>query len=211
MLPSLLYILTRRLLELVALRFRSPRSKDLEIVVLRHELSILRRQVARPDLSDADRVFLAAASRILPRRRWSDFLVTPETLLRWHRRTRSASRPWTEHQAEAAPVAGEQLSNLRERGQRLDRGPDPRPCVGGQAACLDEFGQILSRTLRDDDSRHRLELIERDDAAGLHVGEAFLGPLHAPGIASRIAVIVVASVSTWSIAVESSERAIVPG
>jgi putative transposase len=68
MLPSLLYILTRHLIELVALRFRLPRSKDLEIVVLRHELSILRRQVARPDLSDADRVFLAAASRVLPRR-----------------------------------------------------------------------------------------------------------------------------------------------
>ena len=93
MLPSLLYILTRRMLELVALRFRSRRSKDLEIVVLRHELAILRRQVARPELSDADRVFLAAASRVLPRRRWSDFFVTPETLLRWHRRL--VARRWT--------------------------------------------------------------------------------------------------------------------
>jgi transposase InsO family protein len=93
MLPSLLYILTRRTLELVALRFRSRRSKDLEIVVLRHELAILRRQVARPDLSDADRVFLAAASRVLPRRRWSDFFITPETLLRWHRRL--VARRWT--------------------------------------------------------------------------------------------------------------------
>lgn len=91
--PALLYILTRRMLELVALRFRSPRSKDLEIVVLRHELAILRRQVARPDLSDADRVFLAAASRVLSRRHWSDFLVTPETLLRWHRRL--VARRWT--------------------------------------------------------------------------------------------------------------------
>jgi putative transposase len=93
MLPSLLYILTRRLLELVALRLRSGRSKDLEIVVLRHELAILRRQVARPELSDADRVFLAAASRVLPRRRWSDFFITPETLMRWHRRL--VARRWT--------------------------------------------------------------------------------------------------------------------
>ena len=93
MLPSLIYILTRRLLELVGLRFRTPRSKDLEIVVLRHELSILRRQVARPELSDADRVFLAGASRVLPRRHWSDFFVTPETLLRWHRRL--VARRWT--------------------------------------------------------------------------------------------------------------------
>ncbi|MGD0020301.1 MAG: integrase core domain-containing protein [Candidatus Limnocylindrales bacterium] len=93
MLPSLLYILTRRMLELVVLRFRSGRSKDLEIVVLRHELAILRRQVARPELSDADRVFLAAASRVLPRRRWSGFFITSETLLRWHRRL--VARRWT--------------------------------------------------------------------------------------------------------------------
>ena len=60
MVPSFLYLLARRVLALVALRFRSRRSKDLEIVVLRHELAILRRQVARPKLADADRVFLAA-------------------------------------------------------------------------------------------------------------------------------------------------------
>ena len=61
-------------------RFRSEGSKDLEMVVLRHELSVLRRQVARPRLDDADRVFLAAASRLLPRKNWSAFFVTPETL-----------------------------------------------------------------------------------------------------------------------------------
>ena len=93
MLPWLLYILTRRLLTLVALAFRSDRSTDLEIVVLRHELAILRRQVTRPELSDADRIFLAAASRLLPRRRWVSFVVRPETLLRWHRRL--VARRWT--------------------------------------------------------------------------------------------------------------------
>ena len=54
-----LYILVQRVLGLVLLRFRTDRSKDLEIVVLRHELAILRRQVARPQLADADRIFLA--------------------------------------------------------------------------------------------------------------------------------------------------------
>lgn len=93
MLPWLLYILTRRLLSLVALAFRSDRSTDLEIVVLRHELAILRRQVIRPELSDADRIFLAAASPLLPRRRWASFVVRPETLLRWHRRL--VARRWT--------------------------------------------------------------------------------------------------------------------
>jgi putative transposase len=83
---SLIYIVVRRVLTLLTLRFRGCASKDLEIVVLRHELAILRRQVGRPRLSDADRVFLAASSRLLRRRRWSAFVVRPETLLRWHRR-----------------------------------------------------------------------------------------------------------------------------
>ena len=82
MVLSLLYVMARRVLELVVLRFRSQDYQELEIVVLRHELAILRRQVVRPDLRDADRMLLAAASRILPRARWSVFLVTPATLLR---------------------------------------------------------------------------------------------------------------------------------
>lgn len=83
---SLLYLALRKLIELVALRPRSAEYKELEIVVLRHEPAILRRQVARPSLQPADRAFLAAAGRLLPRVRWSSFLVTPETLLRRHRR-----------------------------------------------------------------------------------------------------------------------------
>ncbi len=62
---SLCYLMLQRLLQLAALRFRSDEFKELEIVVLRHELALLRRQVARPRLEDADRVFLAAASRLL--------------------------------------------------------------------------------------------------------------------------------------------------
>jgi putative transposase len=54
-------------------------------VVLRHQLKVLRRQVARPALGRRDRTFLAAASRVLPRECWASFLVTPQTLLRWHR------------------------------------------------------------------------------------------------------------------------------
>jgi hypothetical protein len=90
---SFLYLSLRRLIELVALRPRSAECKELEIVVLRHELTILRRQVARPALELADRAFLAAPSRLLPRWRWSSFLVTPETLLRWHRRL--VARRWS--------------------------------------------------------------------------------------------------------------------
>src|SRR5262249_20733388 len=60
--------------------------KELEIVVLRHQLAVLRRQLGRPDLTPADRAFLAAASRLLPRASWRSFVVTPTTLLRWHRK-----------------------------------------------------------------------------------------------------------------------------
>jgi putative transposase len=92
-LTALCYVVVQRILQLVILRFRSIEFKELEIVVLRHELAILRRQVRRPSLMGADRVFLAAVSRILPRVKWTSFLVTPQTLLRWHRRL--VARRWT--------------------------------------------------------------------------------------------------------------------
>ena len=77
--------MARCLLHLVLLRPRSHDFKELEIVVLRHELAVLRRQTRRPHLTMADRIFLAAASRSLPLSRWRSFLVTPTTLLRRHR------------------------------------------------------------------------------------------------------------------------------
>jgi putative transposase len=83
---SFCYLVLARLLQLAALRFRSEEFKELEIVVLRHELAVLRRQAGRPELRADDRVFLAAASRLLPRSSWRSFFITPTTLLRWHRR-----------------------------------------------------------------------------------------------------------------------------
>ena len=93
MLLSVCYIALQRVLELVGLRFRSCEFKDLEIVVLRHELAVLRRQTGHPRLTTADRVFLAAASRLLPRSLWTSFIVKPTTLLEWHRRL--VARRWT--------------------------------------------------------------------------------------------------------------------
>jgi len=81
---SFVYVMFGRVMALVLLRFRSSDCKELEIVVLRHGLAVLRRQVSRPVLRPADRAFLAAASRLLPRARWRSFFVTPETLLAWH-------------------------------------------------------------------------------------------------------------------------------
>ena len=90
---SLCYLVLRWLLQLVALRVRSHEWKELEIVVLRHELAILRRQTRRPAIAACDQLFLAAASRCLPRARWPSFIVTPATLLRWHRAL--VARRWT--------------------------------------------------------------------------------------------------------------------
>jgi putative transposase len=90
---SLMYLVTCRLFALIVLVFRSSGSKEIEIVVLRHELSILRCQTKRPQLRESDRVLLAALSRVVPRGSWSVFVVNPRTLLRWHQRL--VARRWT--------------------------------------------------------------------------------------------------------------------
>ena len=87
-------ILYRLLASLARLAVRSGRSKDLEIIVLRHQLAVLRRQNNRPALADEDRALLGAIAAALPRRRRAGWLVTPETLLRWHRRR--IARHWTQ-------------------------------------------------------------------------------------------------------------------
>ena len=79
---SLLY---RLLCGLVRLLARGGGERELEIVVLRHQLAILRRGGKRPRYGTSDRALLAAASRLLPTERWSCFAVSPQTLRRWHR------------------------------------------------------------------------------------------------------------------------------
>jgi putative transposase len=85
-LSKLAYRTLCRSIQLLVRLARGDAAKDMEILVLRHQLTVLRRQVPRPKLELADRALLAAVSRVLPRARWSCFLVKPETLLRWHRR-----------------------------------------------------------------------------------------------------------------------------
>jgi putative transposase len=82
----------------------------LEIVVLRHQLAVLRRPTRRPQLTATDRLLLTAASRLLPRTRWRSFLVTPTTLLRWHRRL--ITRRWTYAGRRGRPPVGGEVREL---------------------------------------------------------------------------------------------------
>src|ERR1700726_2990715 len=84
MASTFVFLLVRRVLGLVGLGPR-PDDKDIEIAVLRNQLAVLNRQVARPRFAPTDRMVLATLARLLPRERWSAFLVTPATVLRWHR------------------------------------------------------------------------------------------------------------------------------
>lgn len=93
---SLLYLVVRTLVRLVVNgghRGQHDGTQDLEILVLRHQLRVLQRTAGPPRLRASDQVLLAAASRAIPRDRWVAFLVTPATLLRWHREL--VRRKWT--------------------------------------------------------------------------------------------------------------------
>src|SRR5215831_13431743 len=82
----MLYLMFVRLARWMALLARSSASKDAELLVLRQEVAVLRRQHPRPRLDWADRAVLAVLTRLLPRPLWLSRLVTPDTLLGWHRR-----------------------------------------------------------------------------------------------------------------------------
>jgi putative transposase len=104
MTASLVYVLLRQILQMLTQLARDDGAKDVELLVLRHEVAVLRRQVHRPKLQPADRVVLAALSRLLPRPRWSVFFVTPATLLRWHRQLVAAHWTYPHARAGRPPV-----------------------------------------------------------------------------------------------------------
>jgi hypothetical protein len=87
---TLAFVIVRRVVGLICLG-PAPDAKDMEIAVLRHQLLVVRRQVARPRYAPRDRIVLAMLARLLPRERWSAFLVTPAN--RWHREL--VARRWT--------------------------------------------------------------------------------------------------------------------
>lgn len=111
MLFAFAYLLLRRLLQLIT-GSRIDLSKDVEVIVLRHQLKVLKRQLDRPRLRRRERLFMAVMRTALPRPRWSSFLVSPQTLLRWHREL--VRRKWTfaRRSVGGRPPIGEEVREL---------------------------------------------------------------------------------------------------
>jgi putative transposase len=106
----LLYLLFCQVLRWLALLTRSSAAKDAELLMLRHEVAVLRRQVARPRIDWADRAVLAGLARLLPRPAWRGMLVQPATLLRWHRDL--VRRRWTYPHRRGRPALAAELREL---------------------------------------------------------------------------------------------------
>jgi hypothetical protein len=107
-------LVVRVLARLLVLSAADEATKDLEILVLRQQLRVLRRHASRPRFTPLDRALLAAASRALPTRQWTSvFLVTPQTLLRWHRDL--VRHKWTYQKGAPAWPATDQCRGRRAR------------------------------------------------------------------------------------------------
>jgi putative transposase len=112
----LLYLIFLRLLNLLLLLGRSSASKDVELLVLRHEVTVLRRAHPKPRLDWADRAVFAALVRALPARLRKHRLVTPGTILCWHRRL--VAKKWTYPHRLGRPSVEDTVASLIERMAR---------------------------------------------------------------------------------------------
>ena len=109
MATKLIYQMFVKLLSWVVLRARSDTTKEIEILVLRHQLAVLQRRTPRPRISWSDRAVIAALARLLPVRRRHGLLVTPATILRWHPSSSAAAgppHPCRQAELPFPPVAG---------------------------------------------------------------------------------------------------------
>ena len=138
----LLYLIFLRLLNLLLLLGRSSASQDVELVVLRHEVMVLRRANPKPRLDWADRAVFAALVRALPTMLRKHRLVTPGTILRWHRRL--VATKWTYPHRLGRPPVDDAVVSLIERmareNHRWGYGAAPRFRIGDPIRSLPEWG-----------------------------------------------------------------------
>jgi putative transposase len=156
-LSKLAYLTLCRSIQVLVLLVRGDAAKDLEILVLRHQLAVLRRQTPRPRLEPANRALLAAVSRVLPRSRWSCFFVKPDTLLGWHRRLVAGA--WTyPHRQIGRPPLDQEVQQLIVRLAR----ENPRWGYQRIKGELQRLGMRVSATaIRSTLRRHGLEPVPR--------------------------------------------------
>jgi putative transposase len=110
---SVVYLAVRCLLCCLMVPTRREASKDAELLVLRHQNTVLRRQISRVRYQPGDRVWLVALSRLIPRRRWDEvFMVTPATLLTWHRRLVAHKWDYTSRRRPGRPPAAAAIRKL---------------------------------------------------------------------------------------------------
>ena len=178
MVMSRCYWVLRRLLELIVLRRRREPANEIELLVLRHEVAVLRRQLSRPRFRPADRALLAALARLLPRERWASLIVCPATVRRWHRD--ALARRWTyPRRGPGRPQVEARVAELivrRHRGHsllppavraRLHRAADPDRARGGSHRASDrrvgdQQARNLTSTFTDRTAPLRFLIRDRD-------------------------------------------------
>jgi putative transposase len=119
---ALVYLLLRRVVRWMAGPSNDRMDNEVEVVVLRHQLMVLKRQVGKPRLRRRDRLFMAAIARTLSRARWSSLVVSPQTLLRWHREL--VRRKWTYRRTSAGgrpPITNEVRELILRMGRENPR------------------------------------------------------------------------------------------
>ncbi len=136
------FLLVRCLLSCLTVLTRGRASNDAELLVLRHENAVLRRQISRVRYEPGDRLWLAAMSRLVPRRRWGEvFAVTPATLLAWHRRL--VTRKW-DYMSRRRPGRSSTAAAIRKLVIRMAT-ENPR---GGTGGCRVSWSGSATRSRR---------------------------------------------------------------